>query len=67
MTMEENKEQNGKPWKIIFKSRSFQEADLYRKNYISENPGVAVKVKYLSSSDCFVVKTRKSEKNKKNN
>lgn len=65
MTMEENKEQNGKPWKIIFKSRSFQEADLYRKNYISENPGVAVKVKYLSSSDCFVVKTRNLVKKQK--
>ena len=62
----EDKEKSGKPWKIIFKSRIFSEADMERKNFLAQNEDYQVKVKYLSSNDCFVVKVRQiGEKNKK--
>lgn len=61
---EENK--SGKPWKIIFKSRSYEEADQERKKFLLENDQYDAKVKYLASNDCFVLKIRQfQEKNKK--
>ena len=65
MTEEKVEQKQGKPWKIIFKSRNFSEADIERKNFLSENPDAEAKVKFLSAQDHFVVKVREPEKNKK--
>jgi len=46
----------GPPWKIIKKFASFEEADQFRNNHISENPDKQVKVRCYS--DCFAVKGR---------
>lgn len=65
MRQEKEEQKQGKPWKIIFKSRVFQEADLERKKILEETPECEVKVKFLSSQDLFVVKTREAKKKKK--
>lgn len=65
--MEEKVEhKQGRAWKIIFKSRAYNEADTERKNFLSENPEAEAKVKFLSAQDQFVVKVREPEKTKKN-
>lgn len=66
MTEEKVEHKQGKPWKIIFRSRDYNEADIERKNFLAENPGVEAKVKFLNAQDQFVVKVREPEKVKKN-
>tara|TARA_R110000824_G_scaffold159184_3_gene333411 strand:+ start:5087 stop:5341 length:255 start_codon:yes stop_codon:yes gene_type:complete len=46
----------GPPWKIIKKFVSFEAADQFRNNHVSENPNKQVKVRRYSN--CFVVKDR---------
>lgn len=65
MTEEKVEQKQGKPWKIIFRSREYNEADIQRKNYLAENPEAEAKVKFLSTQDQFVVKIREPEKDKK--
>lgn len=67
MEQEKTQHKQGRPWKIIFKSRIYSEADTERKNFLSENPKAEVKVKFLNGQDQFVVKVREPEKVKKNN
>ena len=64
MTEEKVEHKQGKPWKIIFKSRVYSEADIERKNFLSENPDAEAKVKFLNGQDHFVVKVRESKKSK---
>lgn len=54
----------GRPWKVIFRSRDFQEADLERKKILEDMPECEVKVKFLNAQDMFVVKLREPEKEK---
>jgi len=54
----------GRPWKIVFKSRVFEEADLERKKILEDMPDCEVKVKFLNAQDMFVVKLREPEKEK---
>jgi len=65
MFEEKTEHKQGRPWKIIFRSRNFSEADIERKNFLSEHPESEAKVKFLSAQDQFVVKVREPEKNKK--
>ena len=54
----------GRPWKVVFKSRVFDEADLERKKILEDMPECEVKVKFLNAQDMFVVKLREPEKEK---
>jgi len=58
---ESTKHKQGRPWKIIFKSRDFNEADIERKNFLAKNPEAEAKVKFLNAQDQFVVKIREPE------
>ena len=46
----------GPPWKIVKRFASYEDADKFRNNHISENPDKQVKVRRYS--ECFVVKDR---------
>ncbi len=46
----------GPPWKIVKKFPSFEEADAFRNNHVTENPDKQVKVRCYS--DCYAVKDR---------
>lgn len=63
---EETQHKQGRPWKIIFRSRNYSEADIERKNFLSDNPEAEAKVKFSNAQDQFVVKVREPEKVKKN-
>lgn len=67
-TMTEETNKSGKPWKVVKKCASFEEADLHRNRVKLEDKTVEVKVKFLSSDKVFVVKVRSlltEEKKKK--
>lgn len=64
MKQESIEQQHGKPWKIEAKFKTYEEAKQFRSDLEkSENPPEQVKIKYMSSSNLFVVKTRKTEEN----
>lgn len=62
---EETEHKQGKSWKIVFRTRSYEEADAERKRTLEEFPESQVKVKFLNSQDQFVVKVREPEKKEK--
>lgn len=64
MIEEKMEHKQGRPWKIIFKSRVFEEADLERKKILEDMPECEVKVKFLNSQDMFAVKLREPEEQK---
>ena len=67
MENEKSEHVQGRPWKVEAKLKTFEEADKLRESLKnSENPPDEVKVKLLSSSGLFVVKTRRKEEKKKN-
>jgi len=63
---QEKKHKQGRPWKKSFTYWTFEEADLKRKEILSENSDIEAKVKkYLVTvGEQFVVKTRKIQKTK---
>jgi len=67
MENEEKKEVQGRPWKNEAKFKNYQEAEQFRLELEnSDNPPAELKIKHLSSSGLFVVKSRnKKEKSKK--
>lgn len=61
------KQKDGEPWKILSKCRTYEEAVIKKKNFLAENSDVPVKIKFSSSLQLFLVKTRKIEKITKKN
>lgn len=57
-TMTEETNKQGKPWKIAHRCSSFEQANIHRNRIKLEDKTVEVKVKFLSSDNVFVVKTR---------
>ena len=53
------KQKDGKPWKVLSKFKTYEEAATKKKNFLAENPDVPVKIKFSSSLQLFLVKTRK--------
>lgn len=64
MIKEKTEHKQGRSWKVIFRSRVFEEADLERKKILEDMPECEVKVKFLNSQDTFVVKLRQPEEKK---
>lgn len=52
-------QKDGKPWKILSRCRTYEEAAIKKKNFLAENPEVDVKIKFSSSLRVFLVKIRK--------
>jgi len=61
---QEKKHKQGRPWKKSFTYWTFEEADLKRKEVLSENSDMEAKVKrhLVTTGEQFVVKTRKIQK-----
>lgn len=53
------KQVEGKPWKVIGRCGTYEEASLQKKNFLAENPDTPVKIKFSRSQQVFLVKTRK--------
>ena len=53
------KQVEGKPWKVIGRCATYEEASLQKKNFLAENPDTPVKIKFSRSQKIFLVKTRK--------
>ena len=62
MIKEKTEHKQGRSWKVVFRSRVFEEADLERKKILEDMPECEVKVKFLNSQDMFVIKLREPEK-----
>lgn len=53
------RQKDGKPWTVLSKYGTYEEAATKKKNFLAENPDVTVKIKFSSSLQLFLVKTRK--------
>lgn len=64
MTKEKEISTQGKSWKVFGKFKTFDEANESRNELKASDEQLEVKVKYMPSSDNFVVKIRKNEEEK---
>lgn len=60
----ETSHKQGPPWRTVYRASSYAEADLHRVKLVKEwdeakTDNMQVKVKWMSSTDSFIVKTRK--------
>lgn len=51
--------ETGKPWKIISRHKTFEEADMERKKFLEETPGLEIKIKFSNAQSLFLLKIRK--------
>ena len=56
--MNETVHQEGAPWSIYKRFGTFQEADAARSELATENEEIQVKIKWMSKTSTYAVKTR---------
>ena len=49
----------GKPWKIISRHKTFEEADRERKKILEEIAEMEIKIKFSNAQSLFLLKIRK--------
>lgn len=63
MEAQETKEhKQGKPWKIVSKCKTHEEAAVEKNKILTDSDSVDVKIKFSNLEQLFVVKTRNKQK-----